>query len=105
IPAAKKRTVYEDLTEAAIVIRRGRTVLVRQCARGERWAGLWDFPRFGVEASELLALNDEIQAKTAALTGVAILPQERLATIKHGVTRYRITLHCYAARYVSARRS
>jgi A/G-specific adenine glycosylase len=105
IPAAKKRTAYAAVTEAAVVVRRGSKVLVRQCPRGERWAGLWDFPRFGLEASEPLAVNHEIQAKTAALTGVSILPQERLTTIKHGVTRFRITLHCYAARYVSSRRS
>ena len=104
IPAAKKRTAYEEVTEAAIVIRRGRAVLVRQCLPGERWAGLWDFPRFALAAGES-ERPEEIAAKIADLTGVTALPQERLATIKHGVTRFRITLHCYAARYVSARRA
>jgi len=35
------------------------------------------------------------------LTGINVEPGRRLATIKHGVTRFRITLDCYEARYVS----
>src|SRR6188768_3339922 len=45
IPAAKKPKDFQDVTEAAIVLRRrdGR-VLLRLHKPGERWAGLWDFP-------------------------------------------------------------
>src|SRR5690606_35944840 len=45
IPSPKQKTKYEDLTEAAIVVRsRSGKILVRRCLPGERWAGLWDFP-------------------------------------------------------------
>jgi A/G-specific adenine glycosylase len=37
------------------------------------------------------------------LTGVTCSPGSLLKTIKHGVTRYRITLECFEARYTSGR--
>ena len=46
IPRAKAKQAYTDLREAAVVIRRNGRVLIRRCGEGERWAGLWDFPRF-----------------------------------------------------------
>ncbi len=50
IPPAKPQTIYADVHEAAVIVRKNGSVLVRQCAVGERWAGLWDFPRFAVES-------------------------------------------------------
>ena len=35
------------------------------------------------------------------LTGVTISPGEHRKTLRHGVTRFRITLDCYDAEYVS----
>ena len=35
------------------------------------------------------------------LTGVTILPGEHRKTLRHGVTRFRITLDCWDAAYVS----
>lgn len=96
IPRPAKRTNYEEVREIAVVVRRGRRVLVRQCQPGERWAGLWDFPRFA-------GARDEIVANVAALTGLHVEPTERLATLKHGVTRFRITLDCYEATTRSTR--
>jgi A/G-specific adenine glycosylase len=100
IPAAKRKTLYEDVSEAAVVVReRGsRRVLVRQCGADERWAGLWDFPRFAIKSDDAECFNAELIAKVAQLTGLSIEPLGALATIKHGVTRFRITLHCHQAR-------
>ena len=36
-----------------------------------------------------------------ALTGATVRPGRLLATFKHGVTRFRITLDCYEAEYIS----
>jgi len=103
IPRAKPRQTYTDLHEAAIVVRKNGRVLLRQCASGERWAGLWDFPRFAVESEGPLFARDEIVAKVREQTGVTCAPGPLLKTIKHGVTRYRITLDCYQAEYVAGR--
>ena len=101
IPAAKKQPRYEDVIEAAIVVRRGDRVLLRRCGADERWAGLWDFPRFPLVASNGNSLSEELVAKTKQITLVSIAAGPRFATLKHGVTRFRITLHCHEATFVA----
>jgi A/G-specific adenine glycosylase len=100
IPLAVKRTAYQDSLEAAVVVwapGRQRRVLLRQCQQEERWAGLWDFPRFLVDTDQEPAVQAQLADGALALTGMHITPLSRLARIKHGVTRYRITLLCYQA--------
>ena len=96
IPRPAKRTSYEDVVEAAVVIRDGDRVLIRQCQPGDRWAGLWDFPRFALGSANGKRAR-EVAARTRELTGLAIVRQRPLTTFKHGVTRFRITLHCFEA--------
>ncbi len=103
IPRPKARQQYSELHEAAVVIRRNGKVLMRECGQDERWAGLWDFPRFALEAEGPLFVNDEIVTKVRDQTGVTCSPASLLKTIKHGVTRYRITLDCYRAEFVAGR--
>jgi A/G-specific adenine glycosylase len=98
IPRPAKTTNYEDVTEIAVVVRHGRRVALRHCQRGERWAGLWDFPRFAAAAEKTSGrLARQIAVQTRNLLGVAVVPGSHLVTLKHGVTRFRITLHCYEA--------
>jgi len=103
IPAPRKRLNYEDAAEAYVVVRRQGQVLLRRCQDQERWAGLWDFPRFALSSRRGGALQRELCEGVRRLTGVCIAPGRRLATIKHGVTRFRITLACYEAAYVKRR--
>jgi A/G-specific adenine glycosylase len=103
IPRPKVRQQYTDVREAAVVIRRNGKVLMRECGLGERWAGLWDFPRFALEAEGPLFAKEEIIDKVRKQTGVTCAPENVLKTIKHGVTRYHITLDCYSAKYISGR--
>jgi A/G-specific adenine glycosylase len=103
IPPAKNRRTYTELREAAIVVRRNGRVLMRQCAEGERWAGLWDFPRFELESTGPLFAREEIVAKVLDQTGITCSPGAILKSLRHGVTRYRITLDCYEATYLSGR--
>jgi A/G-specific adenine glycosylase len=98
IPQPPKRTMYEDVTEVAVIIRRGNRVVLRHCQPGERWAGLWDFPRFAAaNGNGHGSIEQQIAPRTHGLVGLAVNPGARLVTIKHGVTRFRITLHCYEA--------
>lgn len=103
IPLAKQKTKFTDVSEAAVVVRKNGSVLVRQCGEEERWAGLWDFPRFEVEGEGPLFVKDELVEKVQQQTGVKIKPAAHFKTIKHGVTRYRITLDCYEASYQSGK--
>jgi A/G-specific adenine glycosylase len=103
IPAAKPKQTFMELREAAVVVRKNGSVLLRRCGEKERWAGLWDFPRFEVEASGPLLAKREVAEKVAAQTGIACAPGALFKTLRHGVTRFRITLDCYEATYVEGR--
>lgn len=98
-----KKVAFTELHEAAVVVRHGAKVLVRQCGPRERWAGLWDFPRFELESEGPLFAEHEITENVRSLTGVECRPAGHIKTLRHGVTRYRITLDCYEARRTGGR--
>jgi len=104
IPAPKAKPQMEAVREASVVVWRRSKVLVRKREAGERWAGMWDFPRFPLTARRQPAVDLELAAKIEELVGIVAEPGDLITTIKHGVTRFRITLECYAAQYVSTKR-
>lgn len=99
IPAARPKPQIEQVREAAVVVWRGRSVLLMKRTEG-RWAGLWDFPRFGLALHGAQKLEEELAAGVRRLTGITIVAGAKLATIRHGVTRFRITLECHQARCI-----
>jgi A/G-specific adenine glycosylase len=101
IPLAAKKTNYTDVTETAVVVRRGSKFLVRECQPGERWAGLWDFPRFASLGAEDARWATRSAEHLADWLGVQVEPLSHLATTKHGVTRFRITLHVLDAHWIA----
>jgi A/G-specific adenine glycosylase len=104
IPKPKQKTKTEQVQEVAVVVqhRDGQRVLLRQCQADQRWAGLWDFPRFecNIKCSQELtkAEQQQITQATHDLAYVQIDDLNPLTSIKHGVTKYRITLNCYSAK-------
>jgi A/G-specific adenine glycosylase len=91
IPRRPRRPPIEDAHEALVVVfHRRRLLLVRRAETG-RWAGMWDFPRFRRDPRR--SLGDLL----AEHTGVRAGRFRRLTTLKHAVTRFRITLDCYRA--------
>ena len=104
IPRPKRQKAYTEVREAAVVVRKNGRVLMRQCGPGERWAGLWDFPRFRARSRgpTICPRGNRGQSRRANRNHVRAT-RCVLKTIRHGVTRYRITLDCYRAAYVSGR--
>ncbi len=98
IPPARRRPAAVAVHEAVVVMYRadGR-LLVRCCEPGERWAGLWDFPRVPLSAPSDRVAREELCARITALTGGVIDRPHVLTTLRHGVTRFRITLTCFQA--------
>lgn len=99
IPVPKRPKEYTELREVALVIRdnKGR-ILMRRCETDERWAGLWDFPRFDVTPSkspsgELKSVAEQFRERF----GKSVLVGSKIHELKHAVTRYRITLKSYEA--------
>jgi A/G-specific adenine glycosylase len=111
LPRAAAKIAFTAVQEAAVVIWRGGRVFLRQRQAGERWAGLWDFPRFelkeGKASTERCEDEDPVRGEvvilTRQLTGLKVDGVRQLTTIKHGVTRYRITLNCFEADFRSGK--
>ncbi len=116
IPAPRRQPTMEDVHETAVVIRRrDGAVLLRKCGHAERWAGLWDFPRFalptkngspsklngassaGLRFKHSSPSSRQIIAEVRRLTSVKIANLQPLTELRHGVTRFRITLSCFTA--------
>jgi len=99
IPVLARRAEIQEVTEAAVAIRRERRFLLRRRPAGERWAGLWDFIRFPLveHPPDVAGIIQEV----ARMTGLAVDLGPQLAELRHSVTRYRITLKCFTAEAVS----
>lgn len=125
VPRPVVRTPMTSVTEVAVVVQEGARFLLRQRTPGERWAGLWDFLRFPMElagppagpvktqrtrrplAGQRSLLSDwtandlrQIQDQVRATTGLEVDVGPLVSTIRHTVTRFRITLLCCTARKV-----
>ncbi|HEV3259843.1 MAG TPA: A/G-specific adenine glycosylase [Gemmataceae bacterium] len=97
IPARPARKEPVHVHEVAVVVHRGRQVLLVQRPEGGRWAGLWEFPRGPVAAAET---HEEAAARLVpGLTGVRTRLGPKLATLRHSVTHHRIALVCFEATY------
>lgn len=103
IPIPKSRPEVTQLVEGTLAVRSGGLWLVRQRSEEERWAGMWDFPRFPVSAvsfSQRMTTHQSYDvAREIALQlqeQVGFLPGdlEEVLQIRHTVTRYRIRLIC-----------
>lgn len=99
IPKPKAKKVFEEVREAAVLIRRKGEVLLIERAAGERWGGLWDFPRFAIDAEQADNIAAALRAEIKRTLGIEIALGERLQTLKHGVTRFKITLEAYDATF------
>ena len=97
VPRRASKPKVEPLREAAVVIRRGGKVLLVLRATGQRWAGLWDFPRFALAAEAEAAVRQELIEAVDRHCNLRIEPRRLLATLRHGVTRFRITLYVFNA--------
>ncbi len=110
VPAAKRQ--IEQVCDASVVVYRqnnGQDEVLLQLngPKAARWAGLWDFIRFRLEEPPSRKFSAAVTKRLAqavlARTGLTIEATEHLAVIKHGVTRFRITLECYAASVLGQR--
>src|SRR5262249_12890872 len=89
IPAAAAEPPVEKIAEVAVVVRRGERLLLVQRPDEGRWAGMWEFPHIPLAAGE-----DHAAAAMRLLESLGIRAdlREELTTIRHGATRFRITM-------------
>jgi A/G-specific adenine glycosylase len=100
IPARTPPAAVTSVREsAAIVWREGRVLLVQRPANAPRWANMWEFVRGELEAGET---HDSAAARLVrALAGLRVRIGSEFETVRHGVTRFRITIVCFEAEFES----
>lgn len=121
IPRPKPRVGVTEVTEAYVVVRKEDAYLLRRRTEGERWAGLWDFPRCELTAEQAAechfsvpgrngqkalplsegmsdALRERLEEEVRRQTGVGVRLGTPFAELRHGVTRFRIRVICFDGR-------
>src|SRR5207247_171187 len=76
-------------------------LLVRRPGDARRWQNMWEFPRGELEPDE--SYDTAAARLLEPLTGVLAELGPELMTIRHGVTRFRITLVALEAEYRGGR--
>ncbi len=93
IPPKPRPKQIVEVSEVAVVIRAADRVL--WCQRpptAKRWASMWEVPHGEREPGESAA--DAAARVARVYTGLTVTPGAELATVKHGVTRFSITMVC-----------
>src|SRR5262249_37167326 len=66
-----------------------------------RWAMMWEFPHGPLQDGER---HEDAAARLAAeLTGLRVRLGPELLTLRHGITRFRITVVCFEAAHAGGR--
>jgi A/G-specific adenine glycosylase len=96
IPAKAPPPAITEVRESAVVIRRaGEVFLAQRPESASRWANLWEFPHGPLDEGES---HESAAVRLArALAGLDVALGPEVLTLRHGVTRYRITMACYEA--------
>lgn len=125
VPVRKPATAITAISELAVVLMDRERFLLRRRTESERWAGMWDFVRFGLSAeessalplvqkrgrskslfsSEGLELPEFAVKKTQAQIGLKPGPIEASTEFSYSVTRYKVQLICFACSSRRARGS
>lgn len=94
VPLPAKPKVFEHVHEIAWIVWHRNEVLLRECLPGERWEGLWDFPRFALDP-DIRNWESQCEEMLRERFGLQVRGYNRRLQIKHGVTKYKITLDCF----------
>jgi A/G-specific adenine glycosylase len=96
IPPPKKQPPVTPVDEVGVVIRnRGKVLLCQRPADAGRWQNMWELPHAEREPGE--EVSAAAVRVAGELTGLNVEPGAEVLTVKHAVTRFRITLVCVEA--------
>jgi A/G-specific adenine glycosylase len=96
IPRRNPAPTLTEVKEVSVIIQKNEHVFMAQRPASGRWANLWEFPRVESPDGETL---DDAARRAAALVGLHLRSISPLTVLRHGVTRFRITLHGQLAQW------
>ncbi|MDX2054311.1 MAG: A/G-specific adenine glycosylase [Polyangiaceae bacterium] len=88
-----RQAVTQVAMVAALIQRRGRFLVYQVPEDAPRWAGMWQFPN--VERKSKETATEALVRLGREQLGGKLQVGEHAATLKHSVTRYRITLEAH----------
>jgi A/G-specific adenine glycosylase len=91
IPLRAKSMDVTHVAEVAIIVCKGDRLLLVQRPDEGRWAKMWEVPHHELEWMESHAAAAQRLLESLGLTGDIV---GAVATIRHSVTRFRITMTC-----------
>jgi A/G-specific adenine glycosylase len=104
LPEKVPRAAAEFVKMSAALVFSGELVaVVKRAEDAKRWAGMWQFPCIELAAAEVSRSGAERASRE--LLGIETRATELVCTIKHSVTRFRITLDAYLCKAPAQRRS
>jgi A/G-specific adenine glycosylase len=83
------------------VIWKNNRVLIQQRPENGLLGGLWEFPGGKQEAGE--TLEQTVLREIEEEVGIQVAVGERITTVKHAYTHFKITLHAYHCAYISGK--
>ncbi len=100
-PPPKKRTPSKKIEVSAAVILKNGKVFIQKRPLGGLMGGLWEFPGGKLESGE--HPEDGLLREIREELAVHITITEKMMTIKHAYTQFRVTLHAYLCRLPKGR--
>ena len=97
-PAKKAKVKYESVVEAVVILKHRKDVLLRKGREGERWGGMWDFPRYRMSE------GFDLQKRLKFDLGCRFSNLDPFCDFQHSVTRFRIQLKCFTTSVTAKRR-
>jgi A/G-specific adenine glycosylase len=95
LPVKLARKSIVEVDEVAVAVRKGPRVLVVQRPEVGRWANMWEFPHDALEAKE--THRKAAVRLLAERLGIRADIGDEIVTMRHAVTRFRITMRCLEA--------
>lgn len=92
-PPAKVKSVTRKIEVSAAVIQRNGKTYIQQRPQKGLMAGLWEFPGGKLEKGE--SPEDCLEREIQEELGVQITIKQKILTIKHSYTQFRVTLHVF----------
>jgi A/G-specific adenine glycosylase len=101
LPATTPKPLPLAVTEAAVVIVRGGTVLIMERAPGGLWERFWEFPTVHLDgvnpAGRSSARAGDLQDSIRRVTGITARIGPQVKTIAYSVTKHRVKLLVHLA--------
>ncbi|MFQ5450041.1 MAG: A/G-specific adenine glycosylase [Nitrospinaceae bacterium] len=95
-PPAKTSSPTKKIQVSAAVIQRNGKTYIQKRLPGGLMGGLWEFPGGKIEKDE--SPEDCLKREIREELGLDISIREKLMTIKHSYTQFRVTLHVFLCR-------